>query len=688
MRSLAATLLLVVAASPGVRTQRPPHAAGRGVIAGRIVDVYGDPVINARVVVEMRAADDSTKTVGGAVSDDRGEYRIGHVPAGSYVAYALLIQAVVMSPGGPREPPRVYYPANTARAAEAEVIMLENGEERDDIDFVAPSAPAPLSPVIAMRLQQAAAAGAQPITGSSIVRGRVTTPNGLAVAHAHVLLVAPADAVQTRAGLTDAQGGFEFREVAAGKFRVSASKAGFAPVTYQGGPAVISGQLADSRDVEVGTGETRDAVALHLARFGAIAGQVLDERGEPMEGAQIQVLHLRYESGRQRLTPAPAMAQPTDDLGRYRLFGLAPGQYVVAASVSGGRAPDVPGYATSYYPGTANPAAAQFVSIGLAQEVDGIDIALARTRTATIAGQVLTAAGESGNPGSLTLLTSVRSASAVNLSIGARLNADGTFEFPNVPPGQYVIRADRGRSQPWMEGAFGTLPVVVDGTDVKDLVVPTSAGSSVNGRFVFTSRDTSKLPRPSAFELRPLAVDPDLAPQNVATAAIHDDWTFEMSGLNGPRRLQLTHVAPGWALEEILVRGVDVTDRALSFGRREQSLAGVEIRLTDRVTTLTGAVVDGNAHAVAGATLIVFATDRSRWYPMSRYLARTAADDDGAFSVMGLPFGSYYAAALTKVPVAGDDWQDPAFLETLIPRTTSVTVSESETRPVRLTVRN
>jgi hypothetical protein len=220
------------------------------------------------------------------------------------------------------------------------------------------------------------------------------------------------------------------------------------------------------------------------------------------------------------------MAQPTDDLGRYRLFGLAPGQYVVAASVSGGRAPDVPGYATSYYPGTANAAAAQFVSIGLAQEVDGIDIALARTRTATIAGQVLTAAGESGNPGSLTLLTSVRSASAVNLSIGARLKADGTFEFPNVPPGQYVIRADRGRSQPWIEGAFGTLPVVVDGTDVKDLVVPTSAGSSVSGRFVFTSRDTSKLPRPSAFELRPLAVDPDLAPQNVATAEIHEDWTL------------------------------------------------------------------------------------------------------------------------------------------------------------------
>ena len=43
---------------------------------------------------------------------------------------------------------------------------------------------------------------------------------------------------------------------------------------------------------------------------------------------------------------------------------------------------------------------------------------------------------------------------------------------------------------------------------------------------------------------------------------------------------------------------------------------------------------------------------------------------------------------MVKLAVAGDDWQDPAFLETLIPRATSVTVSESETRPVRLTLRN
>src|SRR5438477_246628 len=83
--------------------------------------------------------------------------------------------------------------------------------------------------------------------------------------------------------------------------------------------------------------------------------------------------------------------------------------------------------------------------------------------------------------GSLSLVSSVRSSTAVNVAIGARLPGDGSFEFPNVPPGQYVIRADRGRSPSWIEGEFGTLPVTVDGVDVTGLLVQTSVGSSIKG---------------------------------------------------------------------------------------------------------------------------------------------------------------------------------------------------------------
>ena len=45
------------------------------------------------------------------------------------------------------------------------------------------------------------------------------------------------------------------------------------------------------------------------------------------------------------------------------------------------------------------------------------------------------------------------------------------------------------------------------------------------------------------------------------------------------------------------------------------------------------------------------------------------------------------ASAVARPSIAGDDWQDPAFLETLIPRATPVSVSEADTRTVRLSAR-
>src|SRR6266568_9148027 len=109
-----------------------------------------------------------------------------------------------------------------------------------------------------------------------------------------------------------------------------------------------------------------------------------------------------------------------------------------------------------------------------------------------------------------------------------------------------------------------------------------------------------------------MPVDFDAVPSSVATANIHDDWTFEMKSVNGPRRLELTRVPPGWALEDIRAGGVDVTDRPLPFGRREQSLNGIEVTVTDRITELSGAIVEASTRSSAPPVVIVFATDRRR----------------------------------------------------------------------------
>jgi hypothetical protein len=302
-----------------------------------------------------------------------------------------------------------------------------------------------------------------------------------------------------------------------------------------------------------------------------------------------------------------------------------------------------------------------------------------------VAGKILNRAGAPTTGGSVMLRPRL-SSSAVGVTTGARLLDNGRFEFPNVPPGDYVIQANRGRSNPSTEGEFGSLAVSVNGTDVTDLILQMSAGSTVTGSIRFDTLDPSRLPAPSSLELAAFPVDFDRSPSNnFATANIRSDWRFQMAGLNGPRRLQLQRVPPGWALKEIVIHGIDATDRPISFGKQEESVAGVEVVLTDRVNDLSGMVTDGRGRPADGANLIVFSTDRDRWYPASRFLRTAPVGPVGGFTVQGLPADSYYVAAIARLPRDGEDaWQDPAFLAALQLNASTVTISEGQKRSVSL----
>jgi protocatechuate 3,4-dioxygenase beta subunit len=684
-RSCLATMLgaLVMAQpAPPVRT---------GVVSGRVTDEFGDPVIGARVSAETPGARDGRTVLRDAIlaatsTDDRGEYRLAGVPPGDCVvavirisgliSYAIYGQVIVS--GGRPEPERIYYPG-TATPSQAEALTIVAGEERERVDFVLRADPPALPPVAAMRIAQAGGRPRSP-DATATIRGRVSAVDGRAVPHAHVELAPESDLLQSAVATADAGGAFEFRDLLPGRFRVVATKPGYAARDPAGSDAAVP---ASARTVELAAQETRERVDLALARWAAMSGTIVNEAGTPVRGAGVQLLQIRYSRGRRRLGGGQG-ASLTDDRGRYRIFAVPPGQYVVSATVGGAGMADLSGYARVYYPGTSNAAGAQFVTISRSQELTGIDMPLTRTRTARVSGQVVNAAGVPTNPGSLTLIASASSDSLVSVPSGARISGEGAFEFRNVAPGQYVIRAERGRVK-HREGEFGTIPVAVDGADVTGLVLKTSTGSTIAGSIRFDAFNGTLPPVPSAIELAPMPIDYDLAPSNIASAEIRADWTFQLNGINGPRRLQLLRVPPGWMLKEVRVRRADATDRPILFGRQDQSLSDVEVVLTDRISRLDGAVVDGERRGVARAQVMVFSTDRAQWYAASRFMRRTVADGEGTFAVAGLPLGSYYAVALARLPFATDEeWQDPAFLESMIRRAVSVMIGEAQTQTITL----
>jgi hypothetical protein len=144
-------------------------------------------------------------------------------------------------------------------------------------------------------------------------------------------------------------------------------------------------------------------------------------------------------------------------------------------------------------------------------------------------------------------------------------------------------------------------------------------------------------------------------------------------------------------VKSIRVNGIDVTDTQLLFGRKDQSLDDVEVAVTDRGAQVSGSVIDARGHRVNDYTMIVYAIDRARWFRNSRFMKFGRADTDGTANVRGLPPGEYLVVAVDWMQGTEGygEWQDAAFLESLVPKATRVTLGEAQnlTTPLRLIVR-
>ncbi len=509
---------------------------------------------------------------------------------------------------------------------------------------------------------------------SATIKGRVLRADGRPLGRARVRL-APLATTAGRPQVIESEldGSFAFTDLPAGEYRLSASKAGFLGIELGQRRPREPGQ-----PLRVSLGETLDRVDIMLPRPSAIVGRIVDENGDPIEGASVRALRMEFVRGRRRLVEAGA-PRLTNDLGRYRIYGLQPGRYVVSAVVGqvvfpGPPVVDLRGYAPTYFPGTANAAQAATVSVDVSQDAAGTDFALTPARTARISGKAVSAAG-APIYGGILLSPSQRSGN-VAMQSGARTHADGSFEFKNVAPGEYVVQVYRGRVNGFTEGEFASQFVSVNGVDIPNLLLRTTPGASLTGRVTLMGGGAI---RPRNIELVPVPVEVDSAPLNGGSpirAAIRDDGTFTMAGLSGSRRLRLVRAPTGWALKGIYLNGEDVTDTPMTFDDKIRAVTGVEVVLTNHITELVGGVIDVNGQRLIDYAAVVFSVERERWDTQSRFVALTRPQPDGTFRVSGLPPGEYHVAALSWVQ--GNEWQDPVLLESLAPRATRVTLAEGQ----------
>jgi carboxypeptidase family protein len=537
----------------------------------------------------------------------------------------------------------------------------------------------------------AALAAAQPpsgdadATGTAVIRGRILTAGGRPARRALVRILAPSGSVP-RTATADLDGRYEFTGVRAGDYRVSAGKPGYVALEYGQQRAFEHGKM-----VAVRAGQTIEKIDITLAATGAIAGRVFDEHGDPLEAVNVRVMQLQFAANRRQLLPVIGVgARITNDRGAYRIYGVPPGGYLVMASVADGSrgqpaAIAPPGHAPTFYPGTPKASEAHLITVGLSEDVAEIDFTLARVPVASISGVVTDSQGRPGRA-SVLLATSQRSGGLAAEPTMTSSGVDGHFQIRNVPPGEWVLQASAAASSQ-VEEEFAAQFLTVDGHDITDLGIQTSAGSRVEGRVELDGvgnvapASVVVTAMPSDFDRAPMAGG---GPRRFAQAAA--DGTFALGGLNGPHRIRLVRAPEGWTLKAVVANGLDVTDTALSFGTKDASLTGVEVILTNKAARVGGSVTDAAGRPATDYTVVVFATAADRWYQGSRFFNFTRPTADGTFTIAGLPPAEYYVAAVDWMQ--GNDgfgeWQDPTFLNAIASRASRVVLSEGQSMSVAL----
>ena len=370
---------------------------------------------------------------------------------------------------------------------------------------LAPATPAgqgqPPVPVVTARDQRPTEA--LPV-GTAVISGTVTVAESGQPARKARVSLSGTELRGGRSIVTDANGTFTFVALPAGRYSLSASKPGHVTISYgQRRPGAGRGgtpiQLADGQKLQV---------ALQIPRGGVITGAVLDENGEAIPGTPVRALRYVMQSGQRVLQQGGSGS--TDDRGIYRIYGLQPGDYVVAANprntgggiqvdrlrveleamesrleaiarTGGGgvgsfssdelatiraavqsqvaAAEEPTGYAPVYYPGTTQPGSAAMVTVGVAEEKVGIDFQLQLVPVARVEGLVVNSNGPAPRNVQVSLISTGHTVPGIGSS-SARADANGRFRFSNIAPGQYMLVA-RGTLNEGRGGGRGAAPTPV-----------------------------------------------------------------------------------------------------------------------------------------------------------------------------------------------------------------------------------
>jgi len=491
--------------------------------------------------------------------------------------------------------------------------------------------------------------------------------------------------------LSGVDGGFRIGNILPGRYRLFVERTGYQEVDKHQ-------KRSDGRVLTLAAGQELKDLVIHLQAAAVVEGRVTDEDGDPMAEAQVALLRQTFLAGRSHWEQVGA--ERTNDLGDYRIAGLAAGSYFISVTPppdfrsliettgnapaprngpAGTEKPTPAAYQTTYYPGTRDRGQAEPIQLHAGDDFPA-NFSLTPSPTLTIRGSVVNL------PPGTTAAIMLQSKDFSLVLNGAEMHRDGSFEIRDVSPGAYTIVATVDNAAVPM---LARQSLQITSANLDGLQLAPQAGGSIRGRLRMEAGSVSRPDASQMFLLLRSADGDDDALGGVTIgegsptlAHVNADGSFEWKNVSAGRYyVQLSDASdmPDWFLKSVAAGGREVADSGFSVSG---GAANVDVLASANGARAEGVAMNQKDEPVADAVVVAVPEARFRTHP-DRY-RKASTDQSGRFTLRGLPPGDYTILAWESVD--GDAYYDPQFLASYEGRGRALHVSEGDRASLQLKI--
>lgn len=496
------------------------------------------------------------------------------------------------------------------------------------------------------------------------ITGRVVAEDGQQISYAVVSITgsgAKRTTPRNLAIITDEDGNFVANGLDPIPYILSAWSPGY--VLSTNSQALNPFEPNEARFTHVG-----ESVTIKMIRGGVITGRVTNAADAPVIGVPVKATRILDEAGHpaSNLSSGNLQNCTTDDRGIYRIYGLAPGSYIVAAggsNTTSARPTPFAGRTMTYHPSSTRDDAA-LVKVSSGVEATGIDIHYRAESGFAISGKI-----SGGSKVSLSaiqfsatiLLRSSTTGDTIATTSFRSINHQSGYAFYGIPNGEYeVIAQIEGANE---EGSMTSMPrrFTVRGADVTGIDLTLISNATISGAVIIekaagvqkceTRREShleeiivkARRNEPNERFEFPFSIFP-----GYGIGVPYDKGTFTIRNLKpGRHRIEAQLPDETWYLKAMSITGATPT---------MDPRGGITVKPGDKLTGLNLTVTSGAAYFKGKVTPAEKLSSQMRVHLIPTefdrkddvlYFAETRTDSDGTFTFTNLAPGKYFVLART-----------------------------------------